>query len=142
MCSFGRRTSASRCELSVSMQTMTETEMRPRHACVLLALIALFVGNNTAPGQDDDPVIEGSKLSELVKAFRDAKTADERSSLALVIARGRDKAASAVPLLAAALKDNDRIVRVNIATALGTMGPAAKAAVPDLIAALKDTDAS
>ena len=45
-----------------------------------------------------------------------------------------------MPAMAAALKDRNRTVRANVATALGLMGPHAKEAVPALAAALKDAD--
>jgi HEAT repeat protein len=113
--------------------------MRCRNLCLAVGLIFLAADSSRADEQDD-PIISGTKLSKLVEAFKSAKTADKRSNLALAIADGKAKAVSAVPVLAAALKDKESVVRMNIAQALGTMGPSAKAAVPDLIAALKDTD--
>ncbi len=113
--------------------------MRLRGMCGVFALFATIIVSNPTRGQDDDPVIGNAKLSKLVEAFKAAKSADARSDLAFAIAMGKEKAASAVPLLAAALKDEDRIVRENVAMALRAMGPAAKAAVPNLTAALKDT---
>ncbi len=47
-------------------------------------------------------------------------------------------AKEAVPALIAALKDEDKDVRVYAASALGHIGPAAKEAVPALEAAARD----
>lgn len=108
---------------------------------VMSAYLTLGIAGPTR-GQDADPVIGGMKLSQMVAAFRAAKTPDERSNWAFTIAGGKEQAASAVPVLAAALADENRIVRQNVAAALGTMGPAAKAAVPNLVAAMKDANVS
>jgi HEAT repeat protein len=114
--------------------------MRWSSVAVLLGMSALLAP--AGEGGADDPFIEGHKLSELVKRFKAARTADERSGLAIAIGRGKDKAKSAVPVLAAALKDRESIVRLNVANALGSMGPAASAAIPGLVATLKDRDDS
>ena len=100
------------------------------------------LGLSTAPAADDekDPVVNGKPVSEWVKALRTADSPDDRSAAAFALARGKGKAASAVPAMAAALKDRNRTVRANVATALGLMGPHAKEAVPALAAALKDAD--
>jgi HEAT repeat protein len=45
-----------------------------------------------------------------------------------------------VPALSAALRDKDKVVRMESAKALGRMGGAARAAVPALTAATKDSD--
>jgi serine/threonine protein kinase/HEAT repeat protein len=47
----------------------------------------------------------------------------------------------AIPVLAAALKDNDPAVRKDVVIALGNLGPQARGAAPDLLAKLKDSDA-
>lgn len=107
-----------------------------RYLVLALAAWAIGIGSVRA----EDPLIGGTPLSKLVAAFKAAKNSEERSSLAFAIADGKEKAASAVPVLAASLKDKDRSVRSNVAGALQSMGPAAKEAVPDLIAALKDTE--
>ncbi len=116
--------------------------MRARKLILPLLLLLTATGSHRASGQDDDPMIGGAKLSALVAEFKVAKTADDRSRLAFAIAEGKDKAKSAVPVLAAALKDPDVNVRLSVTAALRLMGPSAKAAVPGLLAALKDTDDS
>ncbi|HEY1189877.1 MAG TPA: HEAT repeat domain-containing protein [Gemmata sp.] len=118
--------------------------MKSLGACgvFVFALVITLAGRDPARGRDDDPLIGVTPLSTLVAEFKAAKTANERSRWAAAIGAGKEKAASAVPVLAASLKDRDPLVRENIARALGSMGPSAKAAVPDLIAALKDADDS
>jgi HEAT repeat protein len=116
--------------------------MRSATLSVLLAgLFVLTAAISRAAGVDDDPVIGGVKLSELIEKFKAAKTAEERSKLASAIGRGKAKSKAAAPVLASALQDKDKTVRTCAARALGEIGPDAKAAVPDLTAALKETDA-
>jgi len=115
--------------------------MRTRILTSIVAAIA-FAGNSHIVAQEADPIINGNKLSELAAAFKAAKTTQERSQIAVAIGNGKEKAKSAVPLLAEALKDKDPLMRMNIAMALRSMGGAAAPAVPNLIAGLKDSDTS
>jgi HEAT repeat protein len=109
--------------------------MRPL-ACSLLLLAVVAV----ARGDEKEPVINGKTVGEWVKILQTAESPDDRSAAAFALAQGKEKSKSAVPALAAALKDRNRTVRANVATALGVIGPAAAEAVPALVAALKTPD--
>jgi len=111
--------------------------MRPlAHSLLLLALAA-------SPARADDekePVVNGKTVGEWVKVLQTAESPDDRSTAAFALAQAKGKAKPAVPALAAALKDRNKTVRANVATALGLIGPAAAEAVPALVAAMKAPD--
>jgi HEAT repeat protein len=109
--------------------------MRPLARSLLLLAVAA-----SARADEKDPVINGKTVGEWVKVLQTAESPDDRSTAAFALAQGKEKSKSAVPALAAALKDCNKTVRANVATALGVIGPDAAEAVPALVAALKNPD--
>jgi HEAT repeat protein len=111
--------------------------MRPLARSLLLLAVAASARADDAK----EPVINGKTVAGWVKQLQTAESPDDRSAAAFALAQGKEKSKPAVPALAAALKDRNKTVRANVATALGVIGPAAAEAVPALVAALKGPDA-
>lgn len=119
---------------------------------VIVAVVAITM---SAAGLAADPPVErpaprrpkaadgGAEqpIADLIAALKDP-TAGTRRQAANHLGGCGAKAATAVPALIAALKeDKEPAVRASVAEALGGIGKFARAAVPGLLAALKDTDA-
>jgi len=112
--------------------------MRTRLFPTVLVVASLVAASTGRAAGDEDPVLDGVRLSKLVESFKAEANEEAKSKIAMTIGKGRARSAPAVPVLASALSDERLIVRLNVAAALGMIGPAAKAAVPELTGALKD----
>lgn len=114
--------------------------MRMRVAVVVVGLLPLFA----AGAADDDPVVNGVKLSEAIARFKAAGGNDEasvnkRGELAQAIAAY--DAPKAYAFLGTVLREEKSAgVKINLMLALNRLGAKAKPLVPELTAALKDAD--
>src|SRR5712671_673426 len=84
-----------------------------------------------------EPLYNGKALSAWQLALKD-KNSQVRGEAAAALGDMGEKAAPAVPDLAAALKDTDVKVRIKVATALWGLGLTARNAAPNLIESARD----
>jgi HEAT repeat protein len=112
----------------------------PEAKAAVPALIQAIKYKDITPESAEDALIKigPSGVPALVEAIENDYYADVRSILVKIIGEFGPKANSAVPALAAALKDEDESVRSLAAYSLGNIGLEAKAAVPVLTEVLED----
>lgn len=117
--------------------------MRSRSLGLFLGLLVLIAAGKPSVA-DDDPTVNGVKLSAVIAKFKavkgdDEQSVDERSGLAQAIAKFDSP--KALAFLGTVLReDKSRLVKLNTMYALNSLGPKAKPVVPDLVAALKDAE--
>jgi HEAT repeat protein len=103
-----------------------------RNFLLIAVVLSLFLGVATATAAE-------KSVSELVTALGAEKESVRREAIDALGAMG-EKAADAVPALAALLKDKSAAVRGHAAESLGEIGAPAKSAAPGIVALFGDAD--